>query len=101
MISGCRKHFGKQTAVSSQTDVRVYSSNLNFLRVIPVVCNTENIKITILPIVLLDVELCLPFSEKKTHTGRGREREKKEKYSKNVHKVKDWSIIYDETIHNL
>jgi hypothetical protein len=49
----------------------------------------------------LDVDLCLPFSEKKAHTGGGRERKQREVFRKKVHKVKDWRIIYDETIHNL
>jgi hypothetical protein len=49
----------------------------------------------------LDVDFCLPFSEEKTQTGGGRERTQSEVLRKNVHKVNDWGIIYDETIHNL
>jgi hypothetical protein len=40
-------------------------------------------------------------SQKKKHTGGGRERKQRGVFGKNVHKVKDWRIIYGETIHNL
>jgi len=40
------------------------------------ICNTENTQIAILPIFLLDVQLCLPFSEK-TQTGGGRKKTKR------------------------
>jgi hypothetical protein len=50
----------------------------------------------------LGVDLCHPFSEEKKHILAVAEREKtKRSVKKKRNKIKDWRIIYDETIHNL